>query len=84
MDPVRQVQFVQNNRVEWEVLVEMAPSPPADNQKLTRLPAIADRLTTIVRRTFGQECRVEIRYVDEIPRVSGKLRYYRSSEVSDR
>ncbi len=82
-DPVRQVQFVQKNRVEWEVLVEIAPAPAVDNHALPTLPAIADGLTIIVRRTFGQECRVEIRYVEEIPRVSGKLRYYRGPAASD-
>jgi phenylacetate-CoA ligase len=83
-DPVRQVQFVQKNRVEWEVLVETAPISPAENHALRASPAIDEMLTRIVRRTFGQECKVEIRFVEEIPRVRGKLRYYRDSAVSDR
>ena len=84
VDPVRQVQFVQKNRVEWEVLVEIAPVSPADNHALPTSTAIAEMLIRIVRRTFGQECKVEIRFVDEITRIRGKLRYYRDSAVSDR
>ena len=83
-DPVRQVQFVQKNRVEWEVLVETAPISAEDNHALQTSPVIAEMLTRMVRRTFGQECTVEIRFVEEIPRVRGKLRYYRDSAVSDR
>ena len=81
-DPVRQVQFRQKDRTRWEALVEVAPGSPAENSAQRPLPAVADRLASIVKQTFGKECQVETRFVDAIPRVRGKLRYYRGSELS--
>ena len=81
-DPVRQVQFRQKDRTRWEALVEVAPGLLAENSAQRPLPAVADRLASIVRQTFGRECQVETRFVDAIPRVRGKLRYYRGSELS--
>jgi phenylacetate-CoA ligase len=82
-DPVRQVQFVQKNRIHWEVLVETGQILPGEDHASQSPPAITDKLTKMVRRTFGQDCAVEIRFIDEIPRVRGKLRYYRKAELPD-
>ena len=81
-DSVRQVQFRQIDRTRWEALVEIAPNPPAEDHAPQPSPAITDQLVSIVRRTFGDDCQVETRFVDAIPRVGGKLRYYASSGVS--
>jgi len=81
-DCVRQVQFRQENRTRWEALVEIGPVPPVDDNASHSLPAIADRLASIVRRTYGSACEVETRVVDVIPRDGGKLRYYGSSGLT--
>ena len=61
---------------------EIGPVPPVDDNASHSLPAIADRLASIVRRTYGSACEVETRVVDVIPRDGGKLRYYGSSGLT--
>ena len=74
---------MQKNRTEWEVLVETAPHTPEEGRVSRALSAIVDRLAVIVRLTFGNDCRVETQFVDSIPRVRGKLRYYRKAELPE-
>lgn len=82
-DAVRQVQFVQNSTTRWQALVETSSMPVTEDRAPGRSRAIADRMTGIVQRTFGRDCEVETRFVEAIPRVRGKLRYYRGPEHSD-
>jgi phenylacetate-CoA ligase len=82
-DSVRQVQFVQKSPTRWEALVETSSAQHAEGRAPNSSRVIAETLTGIVQRTFGQDCKVETMFVDAIPRVRGKLRYYHGPELTD-
>jgi len=68
---IRQVFFEQHDPLTWTVLVQPGPSFG---------DAVAADLAASVRAAFGQQCRVQVKPVSEIPREpSGKFRFYRSS-----
>ncbi|MDQ3222958.1 MAG: hypothetical protein M3Q75_05715 [Gemmatimonadota bacterium] len=68
---IRQVLFEQHDPRTWTVLVEKGPGFD-DN--------VVAALQDGVRAVFGEECRVTVKSVSEIPREpSGKFRFYRAA-----
>ncbi|MBA3759297.1 MAG: phenylacetate--CoA ligase family protein [Gemmatimonadales bacterium] len=73
-DAIRQVRFEQHDPRTWTVLVQ--PGPGFGD-------LVAAAIIDGVRSVFGQECRVTVQPVQEIPREpSGKIRFYRTVDES--
>jgi phenylacetate-coenzyme A ligase PaaK-like adenylate-forming protein len=71
---IGQVLFEQHDHRTWTVLVQPGPGFGA---------AVAADLASSVRSVFGEQCRVVVKPVPEIPREpSGKFRFYRTSGPS--
>jgi phenylacetate-CoA ligase len=74
-DGVRQIQLRQHDTLTWEARMEVAESFIAEKTEESTRKAIEDRLTGIVRRTLGADCRVTVKVTDAMQREPGKFRY---------
>ena len=75
---VRQMQLQQGEAAACVVLVESSRDVAESEHSV-----LQQRLAAIVREGVGEGCRVRVEYVPTLPRVAGKLRYYRRVAAPD-
>lgn len=74
---VRQINFAQIDSRTWEIWVDSAESLRTSKEDDPRRTAVEGHLARIVRQIYGTDCKASFRFVSELPRESGKYRYYR-------
>ena len=79
---IGQLQFCQVNPQTWHAYVERATQFDSLPVASSGDQDISTRLTRIVQDTFGEDCKVDVRHVDNLPREHGKHRYYREQPLS--
>lgn len=79
---IGQLQFHQAAPRTWHAYVER----PAQDDSVPDSPSVDSDISTIVTRivhdTFGSDCEVNVRFVDNLPREHGKHRYFREQPLS--